>query len=240
MLVKAPDIIASEFQVPSYLSGKSAEFQGQVDALLEVQGREFPVHKQLLAAASPFFDELFLRTANGANGCYALVPQEGADEHPLTASNLELFLNIVEEAEDILPLADFLGEEPLVQRCCKLISNPLHLQAFIQPYGRPLNTAAGRGALRKYLGLASRYKLRELMAQCLPYLVEDIFVKRQTEAIEDICDATILKVMFGVLVTHAGQSGFGSSMKAFGRGSNTPIFKYETFLERLSESRWGK
>ena len=78
------------------------------------------------------------------------------------------------------------------------------------------------------------------MAQCLPYLVEDIFGKRQTEAVAQVCDATILKVVFSALADKASQSGFGSSPSAFARGSNNSIFKYETFLQRLTESKWGK
>ncbi|GAB4822411.1 hypothetical protein N2152v2_009457 [Parachlorella kessleri] len=143
----------SEPEVPSYLKGKPEEFRALTDAVLVVQGTEFPVHKQVLSAASPFFADLFLGVASGEGPTrHELVP-EGSD-HPLTVGTFELFLGMVygalanwdrpqsvEEAEELLPLADFLGEDKLLSRA----------------------------ALRKYLALASRYKLRELMAR-LPML----------------------------------------------------------------------
>ena len=151
-----------------------------------------------LGPSSSLQKALLVYVADGDdNGRFVLVPNEGTCEHPLTASNFELFLNIVysgpladlsqlppttvnflgyvvvwthplvrdrhnmvktqlppqsqvddqglcnvqvKEAEDLLPLADFLREEQLMQRCCKLICNPLNLQCAIQPYNGPLNT----------------------------------------------------------------------------------------------------
>ncbi|GAB4822410.1 hypothetical protein N2152v2_009456 [Parachlorella kessleri] len=213
-------------EVPRYLQGKSAEFQAQADAVLEVQGKAFPVHRQLLAGASPFFEELFLGVGNGDDGSghYVLVP-EGTN-HPLSVSNFELFLDIVYRgaladlsilpptlAEDLLPIADFLGEEPLVQSA----------------------------NLRKYLGLASQYRSRELMARCLPYLVEDIFINKRLEVIEDACgDVTVMKVVFKAMSTVTSLKACSSSEPLFARSSNTAAFKYEAFYQSLSESKWGK
>lgn len=60
--------------------------------------------------------------------------------------------------------------------------------------------------LRKYLALASRFNLRKLMAECLPYAMHHVFHRKSVADVMPHLDPTVCEVFFGKMVSLSSTS----------------------------------
>ena len=95
-----------------------------------------------------------------------------------------------------------------------------------------------RDSLMRELRRACRYSLRALMAQCLPYAVEDLYICKDSTVLAVPLDATVLKAVVQATAScfHAGHNLHANSFK----GSQLPALKADFYLEYLTAAGWGK
>ena len=102
-----------------------------------------------------------------------------------------------------------------------------------------------RDQLTKELETAGRYKLRNLMAQLLPYLVQDVFASGSPAAVPSMADAVLLKVILEALknseepVMRRGYTTVAITRESLTSSSGKPAVSSHVYLTALKNYKWG-
>lgn len=108
--------------------------RGQLcDAILKADGVEFPVHRLIMSACSPYFRALFTNGLHETEQKVLEIPQISA--HVLDVVIDFAYKRIAsittENVEELLPVADQLHILGLVQHCCEFLKSHLTLENCI-------------------------------------------------------------------------------------------------------------
>jgi len=112
------------------------------DVVIVVDGQEFPVHKSVLSAASPYFKAMF--TCNLAEANLAKVPINGVESHIIRQLLDYIYSSEVtiskENVQSLLSAANLLEILPVRDACCQFLdrhmdeSNCLGIQSFAEAH----------------------------------------------------------------------------------------------------------
>lgn len=154
--------------------------RGQLcDAVLKADGIEFPVHRPIMSACSPYFRALF------TNGLYE-TQQKTLEIPGISAKMMEIVIDFAytreaqvtsDNVEELLPVADHLHIVGLVKSCCKFlkshlsIDNAIGIRNFARNYFcTHLENDAMRFILRNFQEICE--KSNELLMLSLEEMVE--------------------------------------------------------------------
>lgn len=101
----------------------------------------------------------------------------------------------------------------------------------------PTRCMSCRGEVLRMVNLAQRYKLRDLMAQCMPYVVEDSFNTVDSPALEVPYDAEVMKAVVVGIIKSTRALGGSISLGSFRVGTGRDAVSTSFYLQYLAG--WG-
>lgn len=175
--------------------------KGQLcDAILKAEGIEFPVHRNLMSACSPYFRALF------TNGLYE-TQQKVLEVPGVSAAVLEMVIDFAytreaditaENVEELLPVADHLHIIGLVKACCQFLKanltfeNCIGIRNFARTYFcTQLDKDAMRFLLRNFQEICE--KSSEILSISLDEMIEILGHEELNVKTEEPVFETIIK-----------------------------------------------